>query len=93
MPDFRTDTGELTDAAGRLGGVAAALRPDYAGVDPGAFGFASAETAVTDFVSAWTAGGTSLADAVRAIQQGLGRAATNYSRAEETAAAEMHLRP
>jgi uncharacterized protein YukE len=84
MPDFQADTGQLDDAAGRLRGVAGALQGDYGGVSSGAMGFPSAEAAVTNFVVAWTAGGTNLANALDAVSKGVTQAAGNYSRAEQT---------
>ena len=84
MPAFQADTGQLDDAAGRLRGVAGALHGDYGGANPGAMGFPSAEAAVTNFVVAWTAGGTDLANALAAVAKGVTQAAGNYSRAEQT---------
>jgi uncharacterized protein YukE len=83
MPEFQVDTGQVADAAGRLGGVASALDAAYGGVNFSALGFPSAEAALANFVAAWTSGGAVLARALSDIQRSLATTADNYEHAEQ----------
>jgi hypothetical protein len=82
MASFQADTGQIDDAASRMGKVAAALELDYGGVDPSALGFPSAQGALAQFIASWTSGADNLSKGVTSIQKGLSKVASNYSLAE-----------